>query len=436
MSDNDIRCEGTIPWFLIPRLGWLTQRRFTYGPPIKIGLTRRQLLLTHPDDVFHVLVINASNYSKSRELTESRARSRVGGGLLGRRGTAHHDRRRSLQPLYSQRGVQAYVNLIEEQCQRLIDGWRVGESRDLALEMGRLTRRILFAALFGELTERQIAVLENAVDHRRRHTEHVYFSRIPNFSRWPTLSRRRDRQAQAVFAEFVQQGLRSAATGAGSGLLLTAMSTIRLPDGRQLTEADIIDEVLSLMSTGHETITEWLTWCWVLVTKHPDFESRWRAEIGTLGPYPEWYGAECEAAPLTYGLLEESLRLYPPTWLFARIAIHDDQLPGGTLVRAGQQLLLCQYLMHRNPQAFAEPEEFIPARFQALNWGLQAGRNFFPFGSGAHRCIGDKFARMETLVVLLTIARAFSFEAVRSSEVIPSPGLTLGVRGGFRVRLR
>jgi cytochrome P450 len=435
MNSPGVSWRGEIPRFLAPRLGWFTRRQFLYGDAIRIGVWGRQLLLTHPEDVFHLLVTNASNYSKSRELTSQQAQQRVGKGLLGRQGTAHHDRRRVLQPLYSQRNVGALLPIIKTECRRLTSSWRAGETRDLAQDMARLARRVLLTALFGELNFEEIAELEQAIRWRRLHTERVYFSRVPRYGKWPTGSRQCDRRAQAVFAKFVRSRLQNSPTQISSGQLLAGIQAITLPDGKALTEEDVCDEVLALMSTGHETIAEWLTWCWVMLAQHPKFTEAWRAEIGRLGPVENWWADAAECAPLTHGLLEESLRLYPPTWIFARVPSQDDELPSGTMVQAGQNLLLCPYLMHRHPGFYADPERFDPRRSQAANWPQLSGRTFFPFGAGAHRCIGDKLARLETVIALVTIAREFDFQQVQTTCVRPHPGLTLGVRGGFAVRI-
>ena len=426
---------GEIPGFLVARLGRSTRRRFEYGLPVPVGLFGRQLLLTDPNDVFHVLVANAANYTKSREISSKKSRSRVGGGLLGRQGSTHHHRRRTLQPLFTSRAADTYALQIEKQCNWLLNQWSPGQTRDLASDIGRLTRRILLTSVFGEITDSEIALLEQAICSRRIHTEKVYFSKVPYYGRLPTQSRRGDRQAQKVFSEFVQRGLRDIRAGRPGGSLLYGMSQILLADGGALPDSDITDEVLSLMSTGHETITEWLTWCWVLIGTNPDFERAWRLELDQLGKLSEVISLPAENAPLTHGLLYESLRLYPPTWLFARVPIKKDRLASGVSVAAGQNLLLCPYLMHRHPEVFPEPERFNPLRFQELRLNEIMGRTYFPFGAGAHRCIGDKLARLETLVLLVTIARARSIEPIRKHPVIPNPSLTLSVRGGWPVKI-
>jgi cytochrome P450 len=203
-----------------------------------------------------------------------------------------------------------------------------------------------------------------------------------------------------------------------------------------MTESDVIDEVLSLMSTGHETITEWMTWSWVILAKHPEFEGAWRAEIAGLGASANWIGAATSLAPLTYGLLEETLRLYPPTWLYGRVPLVADVLPSGLAVSPSDNVLLCPYLMHRHPGAFPDPERFNPMRYEASDWGQHAGRTLIPFGAGAHRCIGDKFSRMETMLALVSLARVVRFERLANAPIVPDPRLTLGVQGGFPVRIR
>ena len=424
-----------IPGFVRKRLGPWMARKIEYGRPVRVGLPGRQILLTAPDDVFHVLMENARNYTKSRQITSKRSRSRVGDGLLRRQGATHHERRRIMQPLFTSRAAEEYALQIEQQCHWLLDQWSEGQTQDLASEMGRLTRRILLTSIFGEITDAEIGILEKAISARRLHTEKVYFSRIPHYERIPTRSRRGDREAQQVFSSFVQQGLRDIRDGRLSGGLLQGMSQLQLPDGGYLSDSEIGDEVLSLMSTGHETITEWLTWCWVLIGTHPEFERKWRSELEQLGTLAELISLPAEKAPITHGLLEESLRLYPPTWLFARVPLNEDRLPCGVRVKAGQNLLLCPYLMHRHPEAFPDPECFKPLRFQRIRPKEIMGRTYFPFGAGAHRCIGDKLARIETLVVLVTIARACLFESIRTQPAIPNPGLTLSVRNGWPVRI-
>jgi cytochrome P450 len=88
-------------------------------------------------------------------------------------------------------------------------------------------------------------------------------------------------------------------------------------------------------------------------------------------------------------VLEESMRLYRPTWIFVRMAMEDDRLPSGIAIARGSKLYLCQYVMHRHPRYFPEPERFDPERFSDAMREGRPGFAYFPFGGGPPTCIGS-----------------------------------------------
>jgi cytochrome P450 len=136
----------------------------------------------------------------------------------------------------------------------------------------------------------------------------------------------------------------------------------------------------------------------------------------------------------TEAVLRESLRLYPPTWVFERVALGPDRLPSGTPVEAGGRLYLCQWVMHRHPRFFPAPDAFEPERF--LSASARPFRFvYFPFGDGAHTCIGEQFAMLEALVVVAAVSRRFRVELVPGPPVVPRARITLSPRNGIRVRI-
>lgn len=422
-QSSHTRFQGSIPSFLARRLGYSTRRSFTYGTPISVGLRRRTLLLTSPDDIHHILVSNDAGYVKSRNISTPQASRRVGGGLISRTGQAHLLRRRTLQPLYHQRAVEVFSHIMAHQTRILLDSWKPGVPINLADEMARLTARILLASLFGNLPPTDIARLTTAIRHRRTYTERVYFSRLPFYNQLPTPAASRNNHAQSVIHEITAREIQ-ARRAQPTDDLLSRMILLVPPDGVPLSDADLQDEVLALMSTGHETITEWLTWLWILIVRNPTLADRCRAS---------WHSNPSETDPFVDAFIDESLRLHPPTWIFARVPIRPDTLPSGTRVTPDSTLLLCQYLLHRHPATFPEPESFIPDRFLAPEASRWSGRTYFPFGAGPHRCIGDRFARTEILTVIPLIDRAFQFEELPGQTCQPEPSITLRPRGGFKV---
>jgi cytochrome P450 len=133
-------------------------------------------------------------------------------------------------------------------------------------------------------------------------------------------------------------------------------------------------------------------------------------------------------------VFEEALRLYPPAWGQPREAIHADEVHGFPIpVKA--IITLNQWVTHRHPDFWAEPEAFRPERVLP---GRAEGRPrfaYFPFGGGPRVCLGNTFALLEGPLVLATIVQRFRVELVPGQEVVPDPTFTLRPKYGVKVTL-
>src|SRR4029077_12204326 len=91
----------------------------------------------------------------------------------------------------------------------------------------------------------------------------------------------------------------------------------------------------------------------------------------------------------------ESLRLYPPTWLYVRVAQRPDVLPSGAELAAGAVLYLSPWVLHRDPELWPVPERCAPSRFDPEAAQGRPRHAYFPFGSGPRVCLGETLARLE-----------------------------------------
>jgi cytochrome P450 len=127
------------------------------------------------------------------------------------------------------------------------------------------------------------------------------------------------------------------------------------------------------------------------------------------------------------------MRIYPPAWAVERRAIEDVEI-GGYTIREGTLVLACQYLVHRDPRWWPEPERFRPER-----WAEPARDRpkfaYFPFGAGTRICIGEHFAWMEGTLVLATIAQHWRLRYDSPDTPVPQPLVTLRPRDGLAMRL-
>jgi len=145
--------------------------------------------------------------------------------------------------------------------------------------------------------------------------------------------------------------------------------------------------------------------------------------------------ADLPSLPYTRAVLAESMRLYPPAYLVGRRALDEYRVPNtGFALPAKTVVFLSQYLLHRDPRFWDEPEAFRPERWLA---GEPARHRhaYFPFGAGSRICIGEQFAWMEGVIVLATIALRWRFELDPRQTIALAPTITLRARHGMRMTL-
>ena len=126
----------------------------------------------------------------------------------------------------------------------------------------------------------------------------------------------------------------------------------------------------------------------------------------------------------TRRVIEETLRLYPPTWLTARSSGADDAL-GGYIIPAGALVFLSPYLTHRHPAVWEDPEAFDPERFTPARAAQRPAFAYFPFGGGPRRCIGSGLATTEIQMIVATVVQRFRVALRLDPPVVPAAGLTL-----------
>jgi cytochrome P450 len=217
--------------------------------------------------------------------------------------------------------------------------------------------------------------------------------------------------------------------------LLSLLIHATYDDGTGMTDKQVGDEARTLLVTGYETIGEALAWTWYLLARHQEVEAKFLAEVDEVLEGRPPRVEDVQKLCYTGMVLAESMRLYPPTWIFIRMARQEDTLPSGVSIPAGSKLYLCQYVMHRNPHYWPNPEHFDPERFSEAAKKERPQFAYFPFGGGARVCIGESFAKMEGALVLASIAQRFKLTLAPGQTVVPEPKMTLRPRNGIRMRV-
>jgi cytochrome P450 len=259
--------------------------------------------------------------------------------------------------------------------------------------------------------------------------------RVPE--NWPTPANRRasrelefiDSLVYRIISERRAEG-NSSAHNDLLALLMGAMDE----DGSQMTPQQLHDETMTLFLAGHETTAQMLGWTWYALSQNPAAEARLHEELhGVLGGRPPG-ATDFPRLPYLQAVMSEVLRLYPPAYVLARETVEPCEI-GGYRLPVGSTVVLSQWIMHRDPRYYDDPEVFLPERWlDGLADRLPPGA-YFPFGDGPRRCIGQGFALLEAAIVTATIAQKFSFRMVPGHAVVPEPLVTLRPRHGIQMTL-
>ena len=427
---------GRLPFFIRKTLGLLSKYKFQYDDVVKLRIGEPTYLLTNPEDIKYVLVTNAENYIKTPQLTSDRGRRRAGEGLLTSFGTEHRRQRHLLQPSFRRHSVAAFADVIIDRTDRMLAGWKDGDTIDIAHEMATLAQSIIIGTVFGIEFRDDGNELAEAIHARRRYTEYIYHSHMPFRERLPTRVVRNYRWAIQKIDDTIENAIRVRRDSkVPKNDMVSMLMNATYPDGSQMNDQHVRDEVLTLTSTGYETIGEALGWTWYLLAQHPEVESQLLAELNDVLDGEPPCVEDVPKLRYTEMVLAESLRLYPPTWIYVRVPLENDTLPSGVTISANSKLYLCQYVMHRHPQYFPHSEQFDPERFSDPVKRNRMGFVYFPFGGGPHKCIGEMFAKLEGVLVLARIAQHFRFDFVDGQKIRPFAGITLRPKHGIRVRL-
>jgi cytochrome P450 len=314
--------------------------------------------------------------------------------------------------------------------------WQRGDVVNIHDEMSRITMAVVAKVLFGTGlshadVERVHGAMEVINEYYANSPEAIF--RIP--PRIPTPRnvrlRRAVKQIDEVIYRLIEQ---KRSEGLGDDLLSTLLMACD-EGGQGMTDQQLRDEAVTLFLAGHETTALALAHTLYLISKYPEVERRLTEEIdqvlgGALASHED-----VKRLPYTSRVIKEGMRLYPPAWTTGRAALEDVEI-GGYLIPKGAQLLMAQWIVHRDPRYYPNPEAFDPDRWLAPEMEDLPRYAFFPFGGGPRVCIGNHFATMEATLLLVTIVQRYHLELLPGQSLALAPSVTLRPKGsGLRMRV-
>jgi cytochrome P450 len=417
------------------------------GDTFRLQLGGRSfVVVVHPDAVERVLASGRENYVKGR--TYDSMRQLTGQGLLTLEGGEWKQRRRLEQPSFHRESIRRLVGTMVSVTREALADWRKrlpqGGVLEAHTEMMRLTLEVVGETLFGQrLDARDVDASGHAFGEALELVSKRGNSPVQLPLAVPTPGNLRFRRSVALLDQQVHAIIRRAreqAAGDAGGernTLLGMLLDARDADtGEGLSDAELRNEVITFFLAGHETTALALTWGFTLLGRHPEVVRRMRAEVdavlGGREPTPE------DLPKLAYvrQVVDEILRLRSPTWTVARDVVEDDVL-GGFRVRKGETVMPVNYLTHRHPDFWPDPERFDPERFTPERSKGRTTWAYYPFSLGPRMCIGNIFSLFEAQVVLAMLLQQADFELLPEALAAePVASVTLRPSGPVPVKVR
>jgi retinoid hydroxylase len=360
----------------------------------------------------------------------------IGDGILTTDG-AYHDRNRKLMmPAFHRRQLEAAVDVMVEEIDNGMSGWRDGESIDLYHWFRGIALRMSMRALLGMHPD--VEGEGAAAAHYFEEALAYWGTDIPARllrgpgTVWSKMNAARKALDEILYAEIRQRR----AEGTEGMDVMSMLLNARDEDGSGLSDEEIRDQLATLAFAGHDTSTSTISFLAYEMARHPEEMRRLQGEqddaLGREAPDGEALHGKL---PLLDQAIDEALRLHPPVWIGARRAISDFEFEGRE-VASGSYVNYFPWAGHRLPEVFPEPDEFRPDRMSRERKAELPKGAFVPFGGGSRICIGKRFGQAMVAVGASRILSRFSFELPPDFKMRVRLEPTLSPRDGLPVILR
>jgi cytochrome P450 len=433
---------GSLTDFLADPLAYLLRMAREHGDVVRFRMPGDLLVqVWRPEHIEHVLVTHKDNYVRGKQYDDlSRA---TGRSMLTTDGEEWRRARRIAQPAFHAKRIAGFADVIVSETHAMLERWQPrvqrGETIEILEEMMRLTLTVIgWLACSTELGDESSQVGE-AVAVALRHVQNVLNNPLRLPASFPTPENLRFRRAVRVFDDLVY-GLidrrRAQPEDQRPADLLSLLVDARDEEtGEALSDEELRNELLTFLIAGHETTALALTWLFYLLAKTPPVTRRIQAEIGSVlgGSRPTTKTAQ--ELVYTRMAIDEAMRLYPPAPIVSRRSIAEDEIAGWR-IPPNCTVVMSQWVTHRAPELWDDPEGFDPERFAEAQSAGRPRLAYFPFGAGPHKCIGERLALLELELIVPMILQRYKLELLPGFEPGLEPSITLRPKNGMPMRVR
>ncbi len=356
-------------------------------------------------------------------------------GMLGRSSVLvldedlHRDRRRLMLAPFQREAVARQVPLIAEIAAANIAGWPVGTEFPVSPEMSQITLEVILRTAIGATDPDRLAALRAVLPRLLRlgPWDTLAIARPRLQRRWPWRAlRRRIAEADALlYAEIADR--RADPDLASRTDALAMLVRAADADGRQMTDSELRDQLMTLLLAGHDTTATALSWALERLSRTPDVLATAVAAAQSSAAGDPAGDAYLDA------IAKETLRIRPVVFDVGRLLKAPVEV-GGYLLPAGVTVIPAIGLAHADPDRYDEPDRFRPERM--ISGPAPGGTTWLPFGGGNRRCLGANLALTEMRVVLREVLNRVELALTDAPDERPRPsGIIQRPHRGARIKV-
>jgi len=364
------------------------------GPLVYLRMPSRDwMLLCEGPEAFEVLKHKASSIEHNQRISPAL----IGQSMLAHDDPLHHHMRSAMNGPFVPRGLSAnHVGaMTAEIITARVRRWEEHKTIKILAETQELALDIIFRILGIEPTE---------LAAWRKHYQEFLLSLVPIPIKLPGFPAYRAARARTWLDARFRGIVARARLGDGQGLI-AALVQSKDEAGKELSERELLDNLLVLAVAGHETTASTIAWMVITLARRPDLWDALCEEANKAETVPDSPQA-LRDFPFAEAMFRESLRMYPPAFLSSRqtkewITLHHHRIPPKTII--GIEL----GMLAKDPAVFPNPQRFEPARWMGRK-GPPTPIEISQFGGGPHFCLGYHLAVLEGTQFAVGLAQAMS----------------------------
>ena len=372
---------------------------------LNIGFNKSVIFSRDAGLVEYVLQKNQKNYVKSEIQTKDLVKY-VGKGLLTSEGEHWKKQRKLIQPAFHKKQLTNLLDSIKQAILQEYEKITVGEELDIFPIYNDLAFQTVVKSLFSSAANQEEI---NRLQYITEETQKMLVKELrqPYLGWWFRASGKIDSylkltaEARNILSKIVQERRYSKEKYDD---LLDMLLEAKYDDGNFMDEEQLIDEILILFTAGHETTSNSLTFTAQLLALNPEWQEKIYEEISTLKEQDLDLMSYVTKCQITQQVIEESMRLYPPAYFIDRVNLEEDEFEG-KYFEPGSNLLFSLHEVHRHPNLWEDPDDFKPERF--AEGGRKFSSQYFPFGAGPRKCIGNNFAMFEMIIAVTELVSQY-----------------------------